>query len=360
MTGVVIVGGAGTRLRPLTYLRPKAMMPLANKPLLQYHVELLRRHGVSDVVFCCGADTAAIRSHFGTGEQFGVGIAYSVESRPLGTAGAVRCAEPHFQHDTLIVMNGDSLMDYDLSAAVRFHHERKADVTIGLAEVPRPTPCGVVKTDSQGRVLSFEEPDTETKRMLAGKNDAGKGSAIVNSGVYVISRSALHIIPFGVECSIEKEFFPSVISGGSRVYGFHMSGYWLDIGDPARYLQAHHDLLAGKVDAEVCGERTRDGYWTVGEARIDPTAEVTPGAHLAAGCGIGPGVRIAGLASIGTGCTIGARSVLDGCVLLENVSVGEDCLLRRCIVDRDTRIGDGVRLTDQSVVGGGSTIVATR
>jgi NDP-sugar pyrophosphorylase family protein len=358
MTGVIIAGGAGTRLRPLTNSRPKPMMPLAGKPLLQYQVELLRKHAVTDVVFCVGGDVDAVRQHFGAGERYGVRVAYSVESSPLGTAGAVRFAEPYLQSDTLVVMNGDSLIDYDLSAMVRFHSDMKADATIGLMEVPRPTPCGVVTTDAEKRVTAFHEPDLEAKRMLAADRPAEAGTATVNSGVYVIARARLVIIPFGVESSIEKQFFPSIISDGRRVYGFPVSGYWADIGNAGNYLQAHHDLLAGKVDAEILGERTAAGYWTTGECEVAASAEVLPGAHLGAGSKVGPGARITGFAAIGPGCVIGDGSLVDGCVLLENVVVGSGCVLRNSVVDRDSTIGDGVQLADNSVVAAGSVVLA--
>lgn len=359
MTGVIIAGGAGTRLRPLTYIRPKPMMPLANKPLLQYQIEYLRRNHITDVVLCLGGDIRSIRQYLGNGGQFGVRIACSVETRPLGTAGAVRYAEPYFQDDTLVVMNGDGLVDYDLSAMLRFHHDKGADATIGLAEVPRPTPCGIITVDSEKRITQFAEPDERTKKILAGQPLEETGTATVNSGVYIISRGALRRIPLGTQSSIEREFFPRLVEGSGKVYGFALHGYWLDIGDSGRYLEAHHDLLAGRVNARVLGRRAVGGYWAAGKVSVDPSADVLPGVHLGPESRIGPGVRIEGFATVGSGCVIGEGSVLDGCVLLESVVVGAGCQLRNCIVDRDSRIGDRVQLDDHSVVAAGSAVFAS-
>ncbi len=333
------------------------MMPLANKPLLQYQVELLRKHGLTDVVFCSRGQVAAIRQHFGRGDRFGVRIAYSIENKPLGTAGAIRYAEPYLRHDTAVVMNGDGLIDHDLSSMMRFHARRRADATIGLVEVCSPTPCGLVMTGVDDKVVSFDEPGENAKKTVSAGRYERTGCVTVNGGVYVITRAALRSVPFGTKCSIEKQFFPSLINDGCRVYGFRLAGYWLDIGNPSSYLSASRDLLAGKVDVEVLGKRTAGGYWTTGDVHVDH-AEIEPCAHLGAGSVFGPGSRIVGFTAVGPGCVVGEGSIVDGCVLLENVSIGAGCTLRGCIVGQDARIGDRVQLAD-SVVGSGSSILAS-
>ena len=356
MTGIIIAGGAGTRLRPLTNARPKPMMPIAGKPLLQYQVELLRRHGVDDIVLAVGRDVEAIRYHFGDGNAFGVHIVYSVEPEPLGTAGAVRYAEPQMGDETAIVLNGDSIMDHDLSAMVRFNVDLDADATIGLVEVPAPSPCGVVMTNGESRVISFEEPTQDVKELLSAGPTEVTGTATVNGGVYVISRDSLKRVPFGANWSMERDFFPTLIKAGCRVYGFPLRGYWLDIGSPANYLQAHHDLLAGRACVQINGQRTPDGYWADTNSTIDPSARIESGVFIGSGCRIGPDTSVTGNASIGSGCVIAGGCILDGCVLLENVRVGSECTLRNCIVDRDSIIGEQIRLLDNSIVAAGSTL----
>jgi len=356
MIGVIIAGGAGTRLRPLTYLRSKPMMPIAGKPLLQYQVELLRKHGVTQIVFCVSGDVDSIKEYFGSGEVFGVRIDYSIESSPLGTAGAVRYSEPCWQDDVAIVLNGDAIMDHDLSAMASFHLEKGAASTIGLVEVPKPTPCGTVTIDADDRVTSFVEPDQQTKCMLSAKQVHAEGTATVNGGVYIVSRSAIQRLPYGENSSIERDFFPSLIEDGYGVYGYPMQGYWIDIGSPSSYLQAHHDLLVGKIEAVVPGTKTPQGYWRDSGSQIDPSAHISPNVYIGTDTVIGANVKVEGFGSIGSGCHIGEDCVLDGCIILENVTLANTCALRKCIIDRDSNIGNRIKLGDGSVVAAGSIL----
>ncbi|HPP76277.1 MAG TPA: NDP-sugar synthase [Armatimonadota bacterium] len=356
MTGVIIAGGEGIRLRPLTHTRPKPMMPIANKPLLQYQIELLKKHGVTNIVLCVRNGVDKIELHFGDGSAFGLRIVYSVETKPLGTGGAVRFSEPHWQHDFAIIMNGDGLIDYSLSDIVDFHLNRQADVTIGLMEVPKPTHCGIVDVGQDSRITAFNEPDRTAKKAFISSTENAADTATVNAGIYVISRNALQSIPFGAECSIEKEFFPSVIRAGKAIYGFPLHGYWKDIGSPVNYLQATHDLLSGKVDAEIIGQRSDGGYRVSEDVSIAPSAKVSANSCLGSGCVVGEDAVVAGCTSISSGCKIGNGSVLDGCVLLENVEVGNNCRLRNCIIDSNCRIEDRTLIGEGSVIGADSII----
>ena len=358
MIGVIIAGGAGTRLRPFTYVRPKPMMPVVNKPLLQYQVELLKRHGITDIVLCIGSGNSAIEQYFADGSEFGVRIAYSIEETPLGTAGAVRYAEPHFgAHDTMIVLNGDGLIDYDLSVIARFHAERHADVTIGLAEVPRPTPSGIVKIDPENRIVSFDEPDDAGKKLLLSGECEALGFVLVNAGLYVISRTSMERVPYGAECSIEKDFFPSLIRDNEAIFGFELTGYWSDIGSPRNYLRTHHDLLSGKADVCLSGERMSGGYLAMENVRVDPSAFISSEVHIGAGSEIRSGSRITGLTSIGPRCLVGENASIENCVLLENVVIGEGCTLKNCIIDCNSIIGNNISLSDNSVVAASSVVI---
>lgn len=357
ITALILAGGAGTRLRPLTYHRPKPMVPIANKPILQYQMELLRRHGINDIVLCVGASTDSVRDYFGKGDALGIRIHYSVEDTPLGTAGAIRNAEQFLKDGSVLIMNGDGLVDYDLSAVIGFHKNKNADATIGLMKVPAPTPCGIVKMDDDSRVTSFEEPDKEQKKILGTEADA-TGYALVNAGVYIISAELLGSIPTGLEFSIEREFFPSVIENDRKVYASLLRGKGLDIGAPSQYLNAHHELLSGRIDAEIAGHITDGRYWVGDNTEIDPSAKIDSRVYIGPGCKIGSRVKITEFTSIGPGCTIGDDSILASCALLENVNVGSGCSLHNCIADSNCRFLEGVVTAEGSVIAAGTTITA--
>ncbi|MEN6521692.1 MAG: NDP-sugar synthase [Armatimonadota bacterium] len=356
-TALILAGGAGTRLRPLTYHRPKPMVPIANKPILQYQMELMRRHGISEIVLCVGAGTDAVRDYFGNGDSLGIKIHYSIEDTPLGTAGAVKNAEQYLGSGSFLIMNGDGLVDYDLSSIISFHYYKNADVTIGLMKVPTPTPCGIVKTDSDNRVISFEEPDKTQKKTL-GTNAATTGFALVNAGVYLISSESLRSIPKGREFSMESEFFPSMIANGKNVYASLLFGKGLDIGAPNQYLNAHYELFAGKIDAEIAGQPTEGGYRMEGDSEIDPSAKIDSGVYIGPGCRIGPHAKISEYSSVGPGCIIGENTVINASALLENVTIGNNCLLRACIIDCDSTVGDDITLGNESILPKGSVLKA--
>jgi len=349
MTALILAGGAGTRLRPLTYHRPKPMVPIAGKPILQYQMELLARHGIRDIVLCVGASTDSVKEYFGNGSKFGLNIHYSVEDAPLGTAGAIRNAEKYLTGGYVLVMNGDGLVDYDLSAIINFHNSKGAEATIGLMEVPTPTPCGVIKVDDNGRVLSFEEPDKDQKKLL-GANADTTGTAQVNAGVYIISTSSLQVIPKGLKFSIEREFFPYLIEHDGDVYASLLSGRGLDIGAPNQYLDAHRELLSGRINADIDGKLTEAGYWLKGTSQIDPSAEIDRGVFIGPDCKIGARARITGFTSLGPGCVIGEGTILENCALLENITVGRNCVFRKCIVDSDCTISDETKLGEDIVI----------
>lgn len=356
MTGIILAGGEGVRLRPLTYVRPKPMAPIANKPLLEYHVELFRSHGIEDIIFCVRGDIKDIEEYFGDGSKFGVQITYSIENEPLGTAGAIGLAEPHVKSETAVVMNGDNLIDFDLSAALKYHLEKGTDATIGLVNVPAPTPCGIISTDLEGWITAFEEPSEDVKRNLSRGDIEKDGTVTVNSGVYVMSHKTIRMIPFGKRASIEKEFFPSLITSDCLLAGFVMHGYWQDIGNPGNYLQAHRDILSGKANLPISGIRSAGGYCMGHNVVVHPSAQVSPHAHLGDECSIGANTHIEGFTSIGKGCTIGEECLLEDSVLLDQVTVENSCVLRNCIVDYKSSIGSKIHLSERSVIGANSSI----
>jgi NDP-sugar pyrophosphorylase family protein len=333
MKGIIIAGGFGTRLRPLTYDRPKHLLPVANRPFLEYQVALLKRHGVSDIIFATNYQAHQIEAHFGDGSRFGVTMRYALEKEPLGTAGAIRNAAALAPDETVLVFNGDILTDFDLSEIVQFHCMRGARATIALRTVERPHPFGALQTEPDGRVLSWHEPSDEEKRRVA-ENPAGPSGEhdFINAGVYILEPEVIARIPTDRPVSIERETYPQLIGQGCPVYGFAPLGFWLDIGRPDQYLAANAAVLSRMVRTEV-------PYRPIGEGvQIAPDAEVD-----AATC-------------IGDGAVIESGCRLKGCVLLRNVRVGRNAALTGLIADEDTQIGDDVTSRPGPVLARGSMV----
>ena len=236
MKAVVMAGGEGTRLRPLTSNQPKPMVPIVGKPCMEHILELLREHGMTDVIVTVAFLPQAIRSYFGEGDTLGMSIGYSVEESPLGTAGSVRLAAKQLD-ETFLVISGDALCDVDLSALVAFHRERGAAVTIGLKSVDNPLEFGIVVTDDEGRIERFLEKPSWGQVF----------SDTINTGIYVLEPEVLKHVPTDRPYDFSKELFPYLLEMGRPLYGYVMDGYWQDVGDLDQYRQANFDALEQKV-----------------------------------------------------------------------------------------------------------------
>lgn len=325
MQAVVLAGGLGTRLRPLTTTVPKPVLPLAGRPFLTFMLDWLARHGVDDVVLSCGFLADDVRGVLGE-THGGVRLRYVNEEEPLGTAGPVRLAEDHGVLDErFVVMNGDILTDVDLGALVGRHESDDALATLGLVEVEDTTSYGVVPTAPGGEVEAFLE-----------KSDGPVPTNRVNGGIYVLEREIVEAIPAGRAVSFEREVFPASV--GRRLFGQLVEGYWMDIGTPDRYLDATYDLLAGTVESDL-PPRDESGS-LVGESSI------------AAGARIGP------QSVVGAHCSVGAGAVVERAVLHDGVAVGEDCAVRESVVAEGARIGGGALVEPGSVVGAGAEVAA--
>lgn len=357
MRGVIIAGGFGTRLRPLTLRRPKPLIPVANRPFLEYQVAQLRAAGVEEIVFATNYLADRIEAHFGDGSRFGVRMRYAMEHEPLGTAGAIRNAVEGLPPMRCIVFNGDILTDFDIGAIVRSHLERKAQATLTLYRVARPHPYGVIQVADDGRVLAFLEPSEEQKR-AADRGEPMEGSDFINAGIYVLEPELIAQIPLR-PCSIEREFYPQILEQGVPVYGFEGQGFWLDIGRPAQYMRATRALLSGEVRTVLTppGTRTPDGYWQMHEAEVEPDAEIEAGCHIGASACIESRVRLSGYTVVGAGSTIGSGSTLHGCILGAHVKIGDGCHLENCILD-DEVVVESHAVIRGAVLGAGSQIRA--
>ncbi len=340
---VVLVGGEGTRLRPLTDTRPKPMMPLVDRPFVAHQLDHLRRHGVQDVVFSCGYRPDALREFFGDGEGHGVRLRYVVDPEPLGTAGAVRNARDLIDADRILVFNGDILTDLDLTALVAQHERTGAEGTVALTPVDDPSAYGLVRLHDDRSVQEFlEKPSRE---------DLRPGEPyLINAGTYVLEPAALSRIPAGVKVSIERQTFP-LIAAERALYGFPSDAYWRDIGTPDSYLDAHMDVLSAAVGTNS----------PAGDAYLGPGTQVADGARVGPLASLGPGCVVADGAAVdrsvvGPGGRIGARASLRRAILGEGVVVGEEAVLHDGVVvgDRAT-VPAGVRLAGPVRVPTGST-----
>ncbi len=345
MRAVIIAGGFGTRMRPLSLSRPKPLIPVANRPLLEYQVGILRKAGISEIVFATNYLAEQIVEHFGDGSRFGISMSYRVEPEPMDTAGAIRYAVDGMPPKRCIVFNGDTLHDFDLSAILDYHDSVQAEVTLTLYRVNRPHPFGVVPLNAKGQVEAFIEP-TKEQKLAAERGDKSEGSDLINAGLYIIEPEIVERIPLR-KCSIEREFYPGLLKSGGSVFGYECGGYWIDIGRPSQLLKATKALLTKelKLTALISGE-CQDKRWIGIDAQIADSARIDQGCHIGVGCVIGENVVVTGQTTIGIGCRIGAGSILDGCILMERDTVGENCRLTRCVIDQNCRIEDYVKATE--------------
>lgn len=322
MQALVLAGGEGTRLRPLTLTTPKPALPLAGRPFLTFMLDWLHRHGVDEAILSLGFLSDAVHEVLGD-IQSGMRLRYVHEEDPLGTAGPVRlAADEGILADRFLVLNGDVLTDMDLTAELAQHERTGATGTLALIEVDDVASFGVVPTDEEGRVLEFRE-----------KQPGPAPTNRINAGAYVLERAVIDLIPSGRAVSFEREVFPQMV--GKGLYGWAADGYWVDIGTPERYLEATWDLLAGRVESTL-PERDETGSLVY-------EGSLTGGAH------IGP------QSVLGPHCRVGADAAIERSVLHERVVVGPDAVIRESIVGERTRIGEGARM--QGVVIGAGTLI---
>jgi mannose-1-phosphate guanylyltransferase len=346
---VILAGGQGTRLRPLTYTRPKPIVPLSNQPFLAYQLAHLRDHGVVDVVLSCGYRVDAVRAALGDGEGLGVRLRYVVEAEPLGTGGGVRNASD-LTGGTVFVLNGDILTDVDLTAMREDHEARGSRTTIYLTPVEDPRAYGVVETDGDARLVRFREKP---------KRDEPITTNMINAGVYLIDAELLARMPAGRAVSIEREFFPSLIAGGVPAFGWHRPAYWRDIGSPAAYLAAQVDILAGRVRTRVApGGPAQDGVWVDPAAECEPGAVIRPPSVVGARGRLAAGSRVGPFAVLGDGVDVSAGASIEHAILWERVAVGAGAALRGCILGADVTVGGGAEIGAGVVLESGTVVAA--
>lgn len=345
MQAVVLVGGEGTRLRPLTLTRPKPALPLVDRPFIRFMVDWLSAHGVSDVVMACGFRPEGLREALGDGIPGGPSITYVEEPEPLGTAGPVRlAADRDLLGDRFLVLNGDVLTDLDLTEHMRRHADRGARASLALYPVDDPTSYGLVRKGEDGAVTEFlEKPD-----------QAEIDTDEVNAGAYVLERSVVDLIPPGRSVSIEREVFPQLV--GEGLFGLRLDGYWMDIGTPERYRQASWDILLGRARTEVVARVDSDGLGIDEHADVDPGATVQGPALIESGSHVEANATVGPYAVVAADCEVGPGSTVVGSVLMPGCTVAADARVRDAILGPGVEVGEGAVIDDGAVVGEGARI----
>jgi NDP-sugar pyrophosphorylase family protein len=316
MKAVILIGGMGTRLRPLTCSIPKPLLPIINRPFLEYQFDIIRKHGIKEVILCVSYMSAEFRRYFGNGEKLGLKIKYVHEKHPLGTGGAIKNAAK-FLDQPFVIFNGDILTDIDLTSMKQLHKKAGALATLALTRVKDPTIYGLVETDKQGRIERFLEKPTWDEVT----------SNTINAGIYLFEPEILDFIPPGVNFSVERGLFPDLLKNKKNVTAYIFNSYWLDIGSVEKYLQANQDVMEQHIRSKFSGRKLRENVWAGKNARISKSCSVE------------------GKLICGNNVTIGDFAQIRGNVCLgDNVSIGKGGSIADSVVLHDTRLGDGVKI----------------
>ncbi|MDQ3913286.1 MAG: NDP-sugar synthase [Actinomycetota bacterium] len=353
MKTVIMAGGKGTRLRPLTSNQPKPMIPIVNVPCMEHIVNLLKRQGFEDILVTLEYMPDAIRGYFGDGSEWDVKMEYSVEEEPLGTAGSVKFAEDSLT-ERFVIVSGDALTDVDLTKAIAFHEEREAEVTLVLKKVDDPSEFGIVVVEDDGSVTGFQEKPDEEEVF----------SYTANTGIYVLEPEVLQDIPEGQEYDFSEELFPKLLDEEHPVYGYVMEGYWEDIGNIEQYMSAQRDVLDGKVQGlRPLGEEIREGVYV--DQGVETNKDQLEGpVALGAGVEIAPDARVGPYSVLARNVSVGARASVVRSIVAEGSSIGESAELegtlvgRACTIEARARILEGSTLGDEVDVGEGASIVS--
>ena len=352
MKAVVMAGGEGTRLRPLTSNQPKPMVPVVGKPCMEHILELLREHGMGEVIVTVAFLPQAIRSYFGQGETLGMEIGYSVEESPLGTAGSVRLAGKQLD-ETFLVISGDALCDVDLGALVAFHKEKGAAVTIGLKSVENPLEFGIVVTDEEGRIERFLEKPSWGQVF----------SDTINTGIYVMEPEVLKHVPGDRPYDFSKELFPYLLEMGRPLYGYVMDGYWQDIGNLDQFRQANFDALEEKVRLNIPGIRIRGNVWLGEGVEIGELEQIEGPAYIGNYCRISPGATVGSHAVLSNSVTLRERTRVTRSVIDASTHIGRSALIegailgRSCDIRAHVRIHEGVAIGDEVTIGAETVVM---
>jgi mannose-1-phosphate guanylyltransferase/phosphomannomutase len=340
MKAVIMAGGEGTRLRPLTSNCPKPMLPLANRPMMEHIIGLLKRHGIDEIVVTVAFLPNQIRNYFGDGSEFGVRISYATEDEPLGTAGSVRNAIEHLD-ERFLVISGDVLTDIDLGEIIQFHEDHGALATIGLVAVENPLEFGIVITRDDGSIERFLEKPTWGQVF----------SDTINSGIFVLEPEIFEHIAPDVAVDFSSEVFPALLDAGLPLYGAVAEGYWEDVGTLEAYVSAHKDVMDGRVDVDVPGFALERGVWLAEGAQVHPDAVVDGFAVFGENCRVEAGARIGDYTVLGSNVRVRGGSDIERSVVHDNAYIDHNVVLRGSVVGRSADLRRGARCDAGSVIG---------
>ncbi|MDP4092667.1 MAG: mannose-1-phosphate guanyltransferase [Bacillota bacterium] len=340
MKAVIMAGGEGTRLRPLTCNRPKPMVPVANKPVMEHIIELLKNYNLDDIAVTLQYMPDLIKDYFGDGREFGVSLRYYTENSPLGTAGSVKNAE-EFLNETFVVISGDAITDIDLREAVEFHIKKKSMATLVLKKVDIPLEYGVVVTDDEGKVTRFLEKPSWGEVF----------SDTVNTGIYILSPEILGFYNKGEMFDFSKDLFPILLKQGKPMYGFVTDDYWCDIGDLKAYHQAHMDILNKKLRVNISGKQIQENVWVGDNTEIDEDVQLQAPCIIGGNTKIKKGAVVGSYSVIGNHNILGERSSLKRCIIWANCTVDRSVQLRGSIICNKVHLKEGVSVFEQSVIG---------
>ncbi len=341
MRAVLMAGGSGTRLRPLTCDLPKPMVPVLNRPIAEHIVRLLKRHDITEIIATLFYLPDVMRDYFQDGQDFGVQMTYAVEEdQPLGTAGCVKnvC---ELLDDTFMVLSGDSITDFDLREAIAFHRKTGAKATIVLTRMPNPIEFGVVITDSTGKIVRFLEKPSTSEVF----------SDTVNTGIYILEPDILDYVPKGCEQDFSKDLFPLLLARGEPLYGYVAEGYWCDVGHLDAYREAQYDALQGKVQLDYPYPETTTGVYVGANSFVHPTAKLQAPVMVGDNCRIGARAVLEPGSVIGDNVTIGSDANLKRPIIWNGVVIGEDVHLRACVIARGTHVARRAHILEGAVVG---------
>jgi mannose-1-phosphate guanylyltransferase/phosphomannomutase len=338
---VVMAGGEGTRLRPMTANQPKPLLPVVNKPIMEHVLLLLKRHGFTETVVTVQFLASLVRNYFGDGEDVGMSLQYATEEMPLGTAGSVKNAEDELRADPFLVISGDALTDIDLSALVRYHQENSALVTVALTRVPNPLEFGIIIVDEDGRIQRFLEKPTWGQVF----------SDTVNTGIYVMEPEVLAEVPAGVSVDWSGDVFPQLLKSGAPLYGWIADGYWEDVGSHESYLKAQADVLSGRVEAEIDGFEVSPGVWVSEGAEVDPEALLSGPLCIGDYAKIEAGAQLREFTVVGSNVVVKEGAFLHRAVVHNNVYVGQGTTLRGCVIGKNTDVMGSARIEEGAVIG---------
>ena len=336
-----MAGGEGTRLRPMTANQPKPLLPVANRPIMEHVLWLLKKHGFEETVVTVQFLAALVRNYFGDGEDVGMSLQYATEEMPLGTAGSVKNAEDALKDDSFLVISGDALTDMDLSEMVRFHKDNGALVTVGLTRVPDPLEFGIVIADEDGRIQRFLEKPSWGQVF----------SDTVNTGIYVMEPEALAEVTSKESVDWSHDVFPKLLARGAPIYGYISDGYWEDVGTLESYLKVQADVLSRKVDTDIAGFELSPGVWVAQGADVDPDAVLTGPLCIGDYAKIEAGAHLREYSVIGANVVVKEGAFIHRAVVHNNVFVGQGTTLRGCVVGKNTDVMRLARIEETAVVG---------